>query len=204
MPTYAAPPVTFVRGDGTHLYDDTGKDYLDFLRVSPSRRSATRIRRSTAAIAEQARTLSHVSNLFGNEVGPAVAGNARRTDRRRGTGLLLQLRCRGQRVRHQAGAPRRRPGQARGHQRVRLVPRPHAGDAARHRAAGQAREVPAAARRLRTTPPPSTSTTSSACIDASTAAVLIEVVQGEGGVHPAPEGYVQRPARRCATSAACC
>ncbi|MDP1792570.1 MAG: aminotransferase class III-fold pyridoxal phosphate-dependent enzyme, partial [Acidimicrobiales bacterium] len=28
-------------------------------------------------------------------------------------------------------------------------------------------------------------------IDASTAAVLIEVVQGEGGVHPAPAGYVK-------------
>ncbi|HVT78857.1 MAG TPA: aminotransferase class III-fold pyridoxal phosphate-dependent enzyme, partial [Acidimicrobiales bacterium] len=28
-------------------------------------------------------------------------------------------------------------------------------------------------------------------MDASTAAVLIEVVQGEGGVHPAPEGYVR-------------
>ena len=31
MNTYADPPVTFVRGEGSRLWDDTGKEYLDFL-----------------------------------------------------------------------------------------------------------------------------------------------------------------------------
>jgi acetylornithine/succinyldiaminopimelate/putrescine aminotransferase len=34
-------------------------------------------------------------------------------------------------------------------------------------------------------------------IDASTAAILIEVVQGEGGVHPAPDGYVRAVRQLC-------
>jgi acetylornithine/succinyldiaminopimelate/putrescine aminotransferase len=31
LPTYARYPVTFVRGEGAHLYDDGGQEYLDFL-----------------------------------------------------------------------------------------------------------------------------------------------------------------------------
>ena len=31
MPTYPAPPVTFVRGEGSRLWDDEGGSYLDFL-----------------------------------------------------------------------------------------------------------------------------------------------------------------------------
>ena len=62
------------------------------------------------AIAEQARTLSHVSNLFGNTVGPEVAVTLDRLDRRRHRagrrpGVLRQLGGRGQRVRAQAGPP---------------------------------------------------------------------------------------------------
>ncbi|HVT78682.1 MAG TPA: aminotransferase class III-fold pyridoxal phosphate-dependent enzyme, partial [Acidimicrobiales bacterium] len=73
MPTYAPPPVTFVRGEGTHLYDDTGKEYLDFLSGLAVTSLGHAHPRVTAAIAEQAATLSHVSNLFGNQVGPSVA-----------------------------------------------------------------------------------------------------------------------------------
>ncbi len=31
MPTYARKPVMFVRGEGMRLYDDSGKEYLDFV-----------------------------------------------------------------------------------------------------------------------------------------------------------------------------
>ena len=31
MPTYGAPSVQFVRGEGTELWDRDGKEYLDFL-----------------------------------------------------------------------------------------------------------------------------------------------------------------------------
>jgi acetylornithine/N-succinyldiaminopimelate aminotransferase len=73
MPTYAEPAVTFVRGEGSALYDTDGRRYLDFL----SGLAVTSLGHAhpvvAEAVAEQARTLSHVSNLFGNSVGPEVA-----------------------------------------------------------------------------------------------------------------------------------
>jgi len=64
MANYARYPVTFVRGEGSWLFDDTGKPYLDFLGgiavalLGHARPEVTR------AIAEQAGKLLHVSNLF--------------------------------------------------------------------------------------------------------------------------------------------
>ncbi len=73
MHNYAEPPVTFVRGEGSRLIDAEGRTYLDFL----SGLAVTSLGHAhpvvADAIAEQARTLSHVSNLFGNTVGPEVA-----------------------------------------------------------------------------------------------------------------------------------
>jgi acetylornithine/N-succinyldiaminopimelate aminotransferase len=73
MPTYPEPPVTFVRGEGSRLYDDSGKEYLDFL----SGLAVTSLGHSHPAVAdalcEQAKTLLHVSNLYGTTVGPEVA-----------------------------------------------------------------------------------------------------------------------------------
>ena len=93
---------------------------------------------------------------------------------------------RGQRVRDQAGPQARRPRPPRRRQRPRQLPRAHAGRARGDRPADQARAVPADARGLpprrvgrprRRSPRPSTP---------SVAAVLIEPVQGEGGVNAAP------------------
>ncbi|HUO49617.1 MAG TPA: acetylornithine transaminase [Acidimicrobiales bacterium] len=73
MHTYADPPVTFARGQGTQLWDTEGRRYLDFL----SGLAVTSLGHAHAAVAdaldEQARTLLHVSNLFGNTVAPEVA-----------------------------------------------------------------------------------------------------------------------------------
>ena len=67
MPVFGAPQVMFVRGSGTELWDDSGKRYLDFLgglAVIALGHSHARI---TEVIAEQAATLMHVSNLFAND-----------------------------------------------------------------------------------------------------------------------------------------
>lgn len=73
MPTYPPPPVTFVRGEGSRLWDDAGRCYLDFLGGL----AVTSLGHSHPAVAEaladQARTLLHVCNLFGTTVGPEVA-----------------------------------------------------------------------------------------------------------------------------------
>ena len=73
MRTYAEPPATFVRGEGTLLYDAAGASYLDFitgLAVVSLGHSHPAV---AEAVAEQARTLSHVSNLYGNTLAPEVA-----------------------------------------------------------------------------------------------------------------------------------
>lgn len=73
MPTYPPPPVTFVRGEGSWLWDDQGNRYLDFvggLAVTSLGHAHPEV---ADALAVQARTLLHVSNLYGTEPGLAVA-----------------------------------------------------------------------------------------------------------------------------------
>src|SRR5579872_928000 len=73
MHTYPDPPVTFVRGAGTELFDVEGRRYLDFL----SGLAVTSLGHAhpvvAEAVAHQARTLVHTSNLFGNVIAPEVA-----------------------------------------------------------------------------------------------------------------------------------
>jgi predicted acetylornithine/succinylornithine family transaminase len=73
MHTYADPPVTFVRGAGSELWDSDGKRYLDFLSGLAVTSLGHAHPAVADALAEQARILLHVSNLFGNVVGPEVA-----------------------------------------------------------------------------------------------------------------------------------
>jgi acetylornithine/N-succinyldiaminopimelate aminotransferase len=67
IPSYARQPVQFVRGRGALLFDDAGREYLDFLCGI----SVTNIGHChpavVAAIREQAGRLMHVSNLFYTE-----------------------------------------------------------------------------------------------------------------------------------------
>ena len=67
MGNYAVPSVTFVQGSGTELFDTEGRRYLDFLcglAVTSLGHSHPRV---AAALAEQSRTLLHTSNLFATE-----------------------------------------------------------------------------------------------------------------------------------------
>src|SRR4051812_5429202 len=73
MHTYPPPTVTFVRGRGTELWDDQGKRYLDFLAGIAVISLGHAHPAVADAVAEQARTLTHVSNLFGTTIGPEVA-----------------------------------------------------------------------------------------------------------------------------------
>ena len=64
VPTYKRQPVVFVRGDGMYLYDADGKAYLDMLSGIGVAARGHADPDLTAAIAEQAATLMHVSNLY--------------------------------------------------------------------------------------------------------------------------------------------
>ncbi len=73
MPTYPPHAVTFVRGRGTVLWDDEGTRYLDFLSGIGVTSLGHCHPAVAEALAEQARTLLHVSNLYGTTIGPEVA-----------------------------------------------------------------------------------------------------------------------------------
>jgi len=64
LQTYRRQPVTFVRGEGVRLYDPEGREYLDLLSgigVASLGHAHPGLAR---ALADQAQTLAHTSNLF--------------------------------------------------------------------------------------------------------------------------------------------
>jgi acetylornithine/N-succinyldiaminopimelate aminotransferase len=73
MNNYPPQPVTFVRGEGSRLWDVDGKVYLDFLGGLAVTSLGHAHPVVVDAVAEQARTLWHVCNLYGTTVGPEVA-----------------------------------------------------------------------------------------------------------------------------------
>ena len=60
-------PVTLVRGEGTRVWDDEGNEYLDFVAGIASCTFGHADPELAEVIAEQARTLIHVSNIFFTE-----------------------------------------------------------------------------------------------------------------------------------------
>lgn len=62
--TYARLPLTLVRGEGCRLWDDTGNEYLDFLAGIAVCNLGHCHPEVTKALCEQAAQLVHVSNLF--------------------------------------------------------------------------------------------------------------------------------------------
>lgn len=72
LPTYS-PELLFVKGEGSWLWDEKGNKYLDFasgIAVCSLGHCHPAV---TKAIAEQAAKLVHVSNLYMNEIQPVLA-----------------------------------------------------------------------------------------------------------------------------------
>lgn len=67
VPTYVRNPVQFVRGEGVHLWDDEGNEYLDFLAGISVLNVGHCHPRVVAAIQQQAAQLTHTSNLYYTE-----------------------------------------------------------------------------------------------------------------------------------------
>ena len=196
MPTYAPSAVTFVRGRGTELWDDDGRRYLDFLCGL----GVTSLGHAHPAVAEavatQARTLEHVSNLFGTEVGVDVA---RTLDRLLGGGGQVFFansgaeanECALKLARKWAGPGRHVVVSAYGSFHGRTLATLHAtGQPAKHEAF---QPLPEGFRHVAWCDLAALE----AALDPSVAAVLLEPVQGEGGVNPATSAYFQGVRRLC-------
>ncbi len=73
MSNYGAPSLTLVEGKGTEVWDNEGVRYLDFLGGLAVTSLGHCHPTVSDAIAEQAHTLIHVSNLYNTIPGPEVA-----------------------------------------------------------------------------------------------------------------------------------
>lgn len=196
MNTYPPHAVTFVRGAGTRLWDAQGKEYLDFLSGLAVTSLGHAHPAVAEAVAEQARTLLHVSNLFGTEPGPEVAATL---DRLVGGGGSVFFCNSGAEANEAAIKLARRWGGRGRHVVVSAYNSFHGRTLATLHATGQPQKheafqpLPEGFRHVAWDDLDALD----AAIDPSVAAVLLEPVQGEGGVNPATAEYFRGVRRIC-------
>ena len=194
MGTYARNPVEFVRGEGTRLWDDEGNEYLDFLcgiSVSLLGHCHPSV---VEAVCDQAGRLIHVGNLFHTEPPRRLAER------------LSQLSLGGKVFFTNSGAEaiecalkvarkRRAGGQ------FVVLERGFHG-----RTFGALSATPQEAKQAPFAPlvpgfravPPDDPEGLAAAVNEDTAAVIVEAVQGEGGIHPLESGLLEAARAACA------
>lgn len=194
MPVFAPPSVMFVRGQGTELFDIEGRRYLDFL----SGIAVTSLGHANQAVAEaistQAYELLHVSNYFANPtaIAAAVAVNELLAEATGGAGGKVFFTNSGAESIECALKLARKVGGRGRHVVVSAFGSFHGRTLAALAATGQ----PAKHEPFQPMPEGFKHVAwgdidaLSASVDASVGAVLIEPIQGEGGVIPAPPGYL--------------
>lgn len=197
MPTYGAPQVQFVRGEGSWLWDRDGTRYLDLLSGLAVTSLGHAHPAVADALAEQSRRLLHVSNLFGTEHNGPVAMTL---DRLLGGGGQVFFANSGAEANECALKLARKWGGAPGRYQVvsaygsfhgRTLATLHAtGQPTKHEAF---QPLPEGFRHVAWDDLDALA----AAVDDTVAAVLLEPVQGEGGVNPASAAYLRGVRELC-------
>ena len=196
MNNYGTPPVKFISGKGTLLLDEHGKEYLDFLSglaVTSLGHSHPKI---AEALANQAQTLLHVSNLFDTDPHLEVAKYLDELIRKE-TGIKTPGRVIFQNSgaeANEAAIKLARKYQGPGRHVVLSALRSfHGRTLATLAATGQPEKhqqfqpLPEGFRHAIWNDLESFSS----LVDSSVGAILLEPVQGEGGVNPADPGFLK-------------
>ena len=203
MPVFGAPQVMFERGQGTQLWDVNGKRYLDFLcgiAVTSLGHSNPIV---AAAISQQANTLLHVSNFFAN---PVATQTALMVDKLlseacgENAGYGQVFFCNSGAEANEAGIKLARKFGGRGkHVVVSALGSFHGRTLAALAATGQPEKhepfapMPEGFRHVVFNDIASLES----ALDETVAAVLLETIQGEGGVVPASVEYLQAARKMC-------
>ena len=203
IPVFGAPQVMFERGQGTQLWDVNGKRYLDFLcgiAVTSLGHSNPIV---ASAISQQANTLLHVSNFFAN---PVATQTALMVDKLlseacgENAGYGQVFFCNSGAEANEAGIKLARKFGGRGkHVVVSALGSFHGRTLAALAATGQPEKhepfapMPEGFRHVVFNDIASLES----ALDERVAAVLLETIQGEGGVVPASVEYLQAARKMC-------
>lgn len=198
MPTYPRAPVQFVRGEGSRLWDGEGREYLDFFAGLSVHNAGHCHPRIVAAISEQAAILAGTSNLYYSE--PAMLLTERLVESSLGGRAFL---CNsGTEANECAIKLVRRHAHARGIEAPEIVVLDHAFHG---RTIGALAATPRLAREDLFGPlpggfvvvPRDDPAALRAAVGERTAAVMIEPIQGESGVHPIAQEVVAAAREAC-------
>ena len=193
MGTYARNPVEFVRGEGTRLWDSDGNEYLDFLAGISVVQIGHCNPALVKAVTEQAARLMHVGNLYYTE--PAIQLAARLSEVSLGGKVFLSnsgaeaVECALKLAR------RHRPGGG----FVVLEGGFHG------RTLGALSATPQEAKQAPFAPlvpgftvvPREDPAALAAAVRDATAAVLLEPIQGESGIHPLADDVLEAAREAC-------
>jgi predicted acetylornithine/succinylornithine family transaminase len=177
--TYARLPVAFARGEGARLWDADGAEYLDFLSGIGVTSTGHCHPAVVAAVQDQAARLLHVSNLFYNA--PMVELAERLSTSSLGGGVFF---CNSGAEANEAALKLARRARPRGEVVVlhgAFHGRTYGALSATPQESKQAPFAPLVPGFVPVEP---TAEAIDAAVHEGTAAVLLEPVQGESGVHP--------------------
>jgi len=192
MATYARQPVAFVRGEGCTLWDDEGRDYLDFLAGISVLNVGHSHPAVVEAVREQAGRLMHAGNLFYTEPGMRLA---ERLAKRSLGGKVFFTNSGAEAV--EAALKLARKHRPRGEIVVvhgAFHGRTYGALSATPQESKQAPFAPLVPGFVVVAPE---AEAVRAAVSERTAAVLLEPVQGESGVHPLPVGVLQAAREAC-------